>query len=163
MTLELKISIAALLLTYIGLWVALWRAQSATKQANATFLSALQASRAFYPNIALQASVVKKPQKLNDPFTISINTINGTEKPIIFRNIKVTLMECDSGGKEITLHGTQEFLSSFKTVESAKSFCDELSLNWQSSPRLKVKIRAIVQLAGEKQTVEEESQTLWLS
>lgn len=163
MTLELKISIAALLLTYIGLWITLWRAQSATKQANATFLAALQASRAFHSNVALQASVAKKPQRLNDPFTISINTINGTEKPIIFRNIQVTLTECDSGGNEITRHGTQEFLSSFKSVESAKSFCDELSLNWQSSPRLKVRIRAIVQLAGEKQTVEEESQTLWLS
>jgi len=163
MMLELKISIAALLLTYIGLWVALWRAQSATKQANATFLSAIQASRAFHPNVALQASVIKKPQKFDDSFIISINTINGTEKPIIFRNIKVTLTECDSGGKEITKHGTQEFLSSFKTVEPANSFSDELSLIWKSSPRLKVEISAIVQLAGEKQTVDEECQTLWLS
>lgn len=163
MTLDLKMSIATLLVTSIGLWVALWRAQSSQKQANAALASALVASRSFRCNIALEASLIELPNETNNKkFSLSIKTVNGTEKPVIFRGISATIEECNSDGKMEFNHGKQEFLKSIKAVESVKDFPSELKLKWAGSPRLRVTIYAKVQIAGDIQEFEEDSQTLWL-
>ena len=55
-----------------------------------------------------------------------------------------------------------EFLKSIKAVDSVKDFPSELKLKWAGSPRLRVTIYAKVQIAGDIQNFEEDSQTLWI-
>lgn len=152
------------LISLAMLGIASWRARSAEKQAKATLTSALAVLQSFHCNIAMEASLVKPSnEKNNKQFSLSIKTVNATEKPIIFRGISATVEECDSDGKTKFNHGNQEFLKSIKSVETVKDFPSKLKLTWTGSPRLRVTICAKVQVAGEIQEFREEPQTLWLT
>ena len=98
------------LISLAMLGIASWRARSAEKQAKATLTSALAVLQSFHCNIAMEASLVEPPNETNNKqFSLSIKTVNATEKPIIFRGISATVEECDSVEKQNLITGIKSF------------------------------------------------------